>query len=49
MTNTSGFLIVQLELCPPPDSDPFAQSCLYNLDLVYIEKDTDLVKSLEFE
>ncbi len=43
------FSIAQLELCPPPDSDPFARPRLYNLDSVYVEGDTDLVKSFEIE
>ncbi len=43
------FSIAQLEPCPSPDSDPFAWSPPYNPDSVYVEGDTDLVKSFEVE
>lgn len=43
------FSIAQLEPCPPPDSDPFARPRPYNPDSVYVEGDTDLVKSFEVE
>lgn len=43
------FLIAQLEPCLPPNSDPFARLCLYNLDSVYVERDTDLIKSFKFK
>lgn len=43
------FLIAQLEPCLPPDLDPFTWPCLYNLDSVYVERDTDLIKSFKFK
>lgn len=43
------FSIAQLEPCPSPDSDPFARPRPYNPDSVYVEGDTDLVKSFEVE
>ncbi len=43
------FLIAQLEPCPSPDLDPFARLHPYNPNSVYVERDTDLVKSFEVE
>lgn len=39
------FSLAQFELCPSPDSDPFARPRPYNPDSAYVEGDTDLVKS----
>lgn len=43
------FSITQLEPCPCPDSDPFVRPRPYNPGSVYVEGDTDLVKSFEVE
>lgn len=45
----SFFSIAQLEPCLSPDSDLFVRSHSYNLNPVYLEGDTDLVKSSEVE
>lgn len=43
------FLTTQVKLCLTPDLDLFAQSYSYNLDLVYVDGDKNLVNSFQVE
>ena len=43
------FSVAQLEPAPPPAKDPFGRPFPSNLPLVFVEGDTDKVKSFEIE